>query len=95
MFGNATGTPFASTLPLIVFGGQGDDSITGGSGNDILFGDRGQLVRYDTTPGVPAATVAEQQGGGGQGRVGQEGVGGGPAATGAKMIRQPGGPRSP
>ena len=64
-----SGTPFASTLPLIVFGGQGDDSITGGSGNDVLFGDRGQLVRYDTTNGVAPGTVAEQQGGGGPGDV--------------------------
>ncbi len=34
----AFGGAFESTLPLIVFGGQGDDQITGGSGDDILFG---------------------------------------------------------
>ncbi|MGB8167836.1 MAG: calcium-binding protein, partial [Chthoniobacteraceae bacterium] len=37
----------ASTLPLIVFGGQGDDDITGGQGDDLLFGDRGQVIYRD------------------------------------------------
>ncbi len=32
-----------SSLPLVIFGGDGDDDITGGSGNDILFGDRGRV----------------------------------------------------
>ncbi|MCX7200338.1 MAG: hypothetical protein NTW37_20745, partial [Proteobacteria bacterium] len=40
-----------SSLPLIVFGGQGKDDITGGSGDDILFGDRGR-VEYKNTSGT-------------------------------------------
>ncbi|MDX6472952.1 MAG: hypothetical protein QOK22_1768, partial [Gaiellaceae bacterium] len=32
-----------STLPLIVFGGIGNDRITTGSGNDIVFGDFGRV----------------------------------------------------
>jgi Ca2+-binding RTX toxin-like protein len=52
----------ASSLPLIVFGGQGDDSITGGSGDDILFGDRGRVLSFETIGGIP--TVVESLGGG-------------------------------
>ena len=37
----------ASTLPLIVFGGQDADQITGGTGADILFGDRGRVLYLD------------------------------------------------
>ena len=33
----------ASTLPLIIFGGQGNDTIFGGSGGDVIFGDRGRV----------------------------------------------------
>ncbi|MGA8051658.1 MAG: hypothetical protein WCA09_15880, partial [Burkholderiales bacterium] len=32
-----------STLPLVVFGWDGNDEIHGGSGADILFGDRGRV----------------------------------------------------
>ena len=32
-----------STLPLIIFGGQGDDTIAAGSRDDIVFGDRGRV----------------------------------------------------
>lgn len=60
---------YASTLPLIVFGGQGDDSITGGSADDILFGDRGRMVSFDYVGGVATGTIVEQQGGGGPGDV--------------------------
>jgi len=28
-----------STLPLVIFGGLGHDDITGGTNNDIIFGD--------------------------------------------------------
>ena len=33
-----------STLPLIIFGGQGRDTIVGGQANDIIFGDRGRVL---------------------------------------------------
>ncbi|HAM72131.1 MAG TPA: hypothetical protein DCM86_10855, partial [Verrucomicrobiales bacterium] len=36
-----------SSLPLVIFGGQGKDDITGGSGSDILFGDRGRVESVD------------------------------------------------
>src|SRR5439155_2331951 len=39
----------ASTLPLVIFGGQGDDYIQGGSGDDIVFGDRGRVHYTDAT----------------------------------------------
>ncbi len=34
----------ASTLPLIIFGGQGTSNITGGQGSDIIFGHRGEVL---------------------------------------------------
>jgi Ca2+-binding RTX toxin-like protein len=37
----------ASTQSLVVFGGQGNDNITGGQNDDILFGDRGRVVYFD------------------------------------------------
>ncbi|HEX5216895.1 MAG TPA: calcium-binding protein, partial [Vicinamibacterales bacterium] len=40
----------ASTLPLVVFGWDGNDHITGGSGDDILFGDRGRVDYIETVP---------------------------------------------
>ena len=33
-----------STLALIIFGGQGNDTIFGGKGGDIIFGDRGRVI---------------------------------------------------
>ncbi len=45
---NASG----SSLPLIIFGGQGTANITGGSGSDIIFGHRGQVV-YDNSQNQP------------------------------------------
>ena len=39
-----------STLPLVVFGGQGKDEIHGESGGDLLFGDRGRVLWF--TPGT-------------------------------------------
>ncbi len=43
-----------STLPLVVFGGQGRDTIHGGSGGDIIFGDRGRVLWF--TPGTVPVT---------------------------------------
>jgi Ca2+-binding RTX toxin-like protein len=36
-----------STLPVVLFGGAGNDHISGGRGNDILFGDRGRVDYRD------------------------------------------------
>ncbi|MCP3939083.1 MAG: calcium-binding protein, partial [Actinomycetia bacterium] len=46
--GNDTVDASSSTLPLIVFGGDDDDTITGGSANDVLFGDRGRVDYRDS-----------------------------------------------
>ena len=35
-----------STLPLVIFGGMGDDDITGGQAEDIIFGDRGRVLFF-------------------------------------------------
>jgi Ca2+-binding RTX toxin-like protein len=43
----------ASTLPLIVFGGVGNDTITGGSGADVIFGDRGRVLYLDPADPIP------------------------------------------
>jgi hypothetical protein len=61
--GTGITAPFASDLPLIVFGGQGNDSITGGSGNDILFGDRGRVLSFETIDGIPTIVAAFGSGG--------------------------------
>jgi Ca2+-binding RTX toxin-like protein len=47
-----------STLPLIVFGGAGNDTLTGGAGNDILLGDRGRIDFVDN----PSAVTFDNQG---------------------------------
>ncbi|HEX6131660.1 MAG TPA: calcium-binding protein, partial [Actinomycetota bacterium] len=52
----------ASTLPLIVFGGQDEDAIVGGAGADLLFGDRGRVEYADAT-----GTVVASLGNGGPG----------------------------
>jgi Ca2+-binding RTX toxin-like protein len=46
-----------STLPLIIFGGLGDDDLTGGQGGDIVFGDRGRVLFFDTAFPIPAVDV--------------------------------------
>ena len=56
----------ASTAPLVVFGWDGDDTITGGAGDDIVFGDRGRVdyiktVKTDTDNDEHAATVLVDQ----------------------------------
>jgi Ca2+-binding RTX toxin-like protein len=37
-----------STLPLVIFGGDGNDVIIGGSGDDLLFGDSGRVDYRDS-----------------------------------------------
>ncbi|HZB76199.1 MAG TPA: Calx-beta domain-containing protein [Solirubrobacteraceae bacterium] len=44
-----------STLPLVIFGGQDDDQLHGGTGGDLIFGDRGRVLYFDPATGVPAA----------------------------------------
>ncbi|HEX5857107.1 MAG TPA: hypothetical protein VFY91_03265, partial [Microbacterium sp.] len=51
-----------STLPLVVFGGIGADRLHGGTGGDIVFGDRG-LVQWVDASGA----VVAQSGNGGVG----------------------------
>ena len=56
----------ASTLEIVVFGWDGADEITGGSGDDILFGDRGRIdyvntVLTDTDRNDATAEVAIDQ----------------------------------
>jgi Ca2+-binding RTX toxin-like protein len=57
---NATG----STAPLVIFGWDGADRITSGSGDDIIFGDRGRVdyvktvpTDNDNNPNTPAVNV--------------------------------------
>src|SRR5262249_26135995 len=57
---NATG----STAPLVIFGWDGADRITGGDANDIIFGDRGRvdyiktvLTDRDNNPNTPKEPV--------------------------------------
>ncbi len=41
-----------STLPLVIFGGEGGDTIGGGNGGDLIFGDRGRIVYLDELGGI-------------------------------------------
>jgi Ca2+-binding RTX toxin-like protein len=45
--GDDTVDASSSTLPLVIFGWDGSDTITGGKGNDIIFGDRGRVDYLD------------------------------------------------
>src|ERR1043166_2505017 len=47
-----------SSLPLVIFGGQGSDQITGGTGNDIIFGDRGRVQYFLLSGQLTAALGA-------------------------------------
>jgi Ca2+-binding RTX toxin-like protein len=63
--GDDTVDASGSTLPLVIFGEEGEDDITGGLGNDILFGDIGRVdyiktVDTDTdNDGIPDTLVDE------------------------------------
>lgn len=50
----------ASTLPLVIFGGQGDDRITAGQGDDLVFGDRGLVLWFEqgAVPQLPLGDTA-------------------------------------
>ena len=61
---NASG----SSLPLVIFGGFGSDTITGGTNNDIIFGDFGRVQYIDPVSGAMVATL----GFGGRGRRDQQ-----------------------
>jgi len=50
-----------SSLPLVIFGGQGVDNITGGSGANVIFGDSGRVYYMN------GATVVTALGRGGPG----------------------------
>ena len=51
----------ASTLPLVIFGGQDNDVINGGGGGDIVFGDRGRVLYFDPARGAPGAGRTDAQ----------------------------------
>jgi Ca2+-binding RTX toxin-like protein len=57
----------ASTLPLVIIGGFGNDLIKGGQANDIVLGDLG-IVQYTTGPAADDSLLA-QFGFGGRGDV--------------------------
>ena len=59
---DGVGALVATTLPIIVFGGEGNDTIWSGLGNDILFGDLGR-VHYRNA----ANQLVARFGGGGPG----------------------------
>jgi Ca2+-binding RTX toxin-like protein len=45
--GDDTVDASASSLGIVIFGGLGHDTITGGSGDDIIFGDRGRVDYFN------------------------------------------------
>lgn len=55
VFANGTVSLLASTLPLIVFGGAGDDEIYGGLSDDVIVGDNG-FAQFDDVL-IPGTTI--------------------------------------
>ncbi len=49
-----------STLPLIIFGGQGNDTLFGGSGGDMIFGDRGRVSSLGATSSATVASATRR-----------------------------------
>ena len=47
-------TPRTRRSPLVIFGGQGDDELHGGTGGDVIFGDRGRVLYFDPSQTVPS-----------------------------------------
>jgi hypothetical protein len=47
--GHSTVDASASTTGMIIFGGEGDNTILGGLGNDIIFGGEGRVDYYDAS----------------------------------------------
>jgi Ca2+-binding RTX toxin-like protein len=46
-----------STLPLVIFGGWGNDNITGSQGNNIILGDFGRVQYLDPATGAVLASL--------------------------------------
>ena len=46
-----------SSLPLVIFGGKDADTIFVGTGNDVIFGDRGRVLYFDPSTVLPAIPV--------------------------------------
>lgn len=46
----------SSTLPIVIFGGRGNDVLKGGSSGDVIFGDMGAVAYTD-----PAAQAVASQ----------------------------------
>ena len=57
MTDNDTVDATGSTLPLVIFGGQGIDHLNGGTGGDVIFGDRGRALYFDPATLLPTDTI--------------------------------------
>jgi hypothetical protein len=64
---NDTVDASASTRPLVIFGGFGADTITGGTAGDLIFGDFGRTQYVATLTGPSAGVMVATHGFGGRG----------------------------